>query len=220
MTLLERILAAGIIAVIRAPQANGLLESMAALARGGVTVQEVTLTVPGALDLIREAKATLGERIILGAGTVLSTADAEAALAAGAAFIVSPIVNMDVIALCKARGVPVMPGAYTPTEIVTAWNAGADVVKVFPADGLGPAYFKALRGPLPQVRLMPTGGVDLSSARAFLEAGAVCLGTGSQLLDLKLVAAGDSAALEQRAAAFAQIVADFRSVRPERAKHS
>src|SRR5947208_6883798 len=164
---------------------------MEALAAGGVTVAEVTFTVPNALDVIRAAKKQLGDRVLLGAGTVLDPETARAALLAGAEFIVAPNLNLDVIRLCQRYDKLVMPGAFTPTEILTAWEAGADIVKVFPADVVGPAFFKAMRGPFPQIRLMPTGGVDLASAAAFLKAGACCLGIGGQLVDAKLVAGGE-----------------------------
>jgi 2-dehydro-3-deoxyphosphogluconate aldolase/(4S)-4-hydroxy-2-oxoglutarate aldolase len=177
-----------------------------ALAAGGVTVAEVTLTVPNALDVIRETKAALGDSVLLGAGTVLDVETCRAALLAGAEFIVSPTVNLDVIRLCRRYDKLVMPGAFTPTEILAAWEAGADVVKVFPAEVVGPAFFKALRGPLPQVRLMPTGGVDLTTAAAFLKAGACCLGIGSQLVDPTLVAARAFDRLRDLAAQYVEVV--------------
>ena len=188
---LARVLDCGLVAVVRAAEPTHLLNVIKALAEGGVSVAEVTLTVPNALDVIRAARADLGDRVLLGAGTVLDTETARAAILAGAEFIVSPTVNLDVIKLCRRYGKLVFPGAFTPTEILTAWEAGADVVKVFPADVLGPAFFKAMRGPLPQVRLMPTGGVDLNTAGEFLRAGACCLGVGSQLVDPKAVARED-----------------------------
>src|SRR5262249_54494308 len=156
-----------------------------ALADGGVSVVEITMTVPGALDVVRRVRETLGDRLLLGAGTVLDPETARAALLAGAEFLVAPTVNLDVIRLCQRYDKLVMPGPFTPTEILAAWEAGADIVKVFPADVVGPAFFKALRGPLPQVRLMPTGGVDLTTAAAFLRAGACCLGVGGQLVEPK-----------------------------------
>ena len=148
-------------------------------------------SVPGALDVLKAAKERLGDRVLLGAGTVLDTETARAALLAGAEFIVSPTLNLDVIRLCKRYDKLVFPGAFTPTEILTAWEAGADIVKVFPADVLGTGFFKAMRGPLPQIRLMPTGGVDLNTAGDFLRAGACCLGVGSQMADPKAVARED-----------------------------
>jgi 2-dehydro-3-deoxyphosphogluconate aldolase/(4S)-4-hydroxy-2-oxoglutarate aldolase len=185
---LKRVLDCGIIAVVRAPDPTGLVEVVRALADGGVTVAEVTFTVPFAAEVIREARARLGDRILLGAGTVLDPETARIAFLAGAEFIVAPTVNLDVIRLCRRYDKLVMPGAFTPTEILTAWEAGADVVKVFPADVLGTGFFKAMRGPLQQVKLMPTGGVNLATAGKFLRAGAVCLGVGSELVDAQAVA--------------------------------
>jgi 2-dehydro-3-deoxyphosphogluconate aldolase / (4S)-4-hydroxy-2-oxoglutarate aldolase len=203
---LQRVLDAGIVAVVRAPEAAGLVEVIRALAAGGVTVAEVTLTVPDALDVVREAKKALGDSILLGAGTVLDAETCRAAILAGAEFIVSPTVSADVIRTARRYDTLVMPGAFTPTEILGAWEAGADIVKVFPAEIVGPAFFKAMRGPLPQIRLMPTGGVDLNTAAEFLKAGACCLGIGSQLVDPKLVAAKEYDQLRDLAAKYVDVV--------------
>lgn len=208
---LRRVLDCGIVAVVRFGAPEPLVDVVRALAAGGVTVAEVTLTVPNALDVIREAKKQLGDRVLLGAGTVLDPETARAALLAGAEFLVSPNLNLDVIRTCRRYDKLVMPGAFTPTEIVTAWEAGADVVKVFPADVVGPPFFRALKGPLPQVKLMPTGGVDLTTAGEFLKAGAVCLGVGSQLVDPKLVAAGEFARITELAARYVEIVTRHRA---------
>jgi 2-dehydro-3-deoxyphosphogluconate aldolase/(4S)-4-hydroxy-2-oxoglutarate aldolase len=203
---LQRVLDAGIVAVVRAPDPAGLVEVIRALAAGGVPVAEVTLTVPNALDVVREAKKALGDSVLLGAGTVLDPETCRAALLAGAEFIVSPTLSLDVIRVCRRYDKLVMPGAFTPTEILAAWEAGADIVKVFPADVVGPAFFKAMRGPLPQIRLMPTGGVDLSTAAEFLKAGACCLGVGGHLVDPKLVAAKAFDQLRERAAKYVDVV--------------
>src|SRR5437773_1836255 len=188
---LHHVLECGIVAVVRSPDSQQLVEVARALAEGGVSVVEITMTVPHALDVLRQVRQALGDRLLLGAGTVLDPETARAAILAGAEYVVAPTVNIDVIRLCHRYDKLVMPGAFTPTEILAAWEAGADIVKVFPADVLGPAFFKALRGPLPQVRLMPTGGVDLTTAAAFLKAGACCLGVGGQLVDPKAVTASD-----------------------------
>src|SRR5262245_41424244 len=185
---LQRVLDCGIVAVVRSPDSQQLVEACAALADGGVTVVEITLTVPDALDVVRQVRRDLGDRVLLGAGTILDAETGRAAILAGAEYVVAPTLNRDVIRLCRRYDKLVMPGAFTPTEILTAWEAGADVVKVFPADVLGPAFFKAVRAPLPQVRLMPTGGVDLTTAAAFLKAGACCLGVGGQLVEPRAVA--------------------------------
>jgi 2-dehydro-3-deoxyphosphogluconate aldolase/(4S)-4-hydroxy-2-oxoglutarate aldolase len=208
---LQRVLDCGIVAVVRFSAPGPLVDVVEALAAGGVTVAEVTFTVPGALDVIRAARQRLGDRVLLGAGTVLDPETARAALLAGAEFIVSPAVNAEVIRLCRRYDKLVMPGAFTPTEVLSAWEAGADVVKVFPADVVGPAFFKALRGPLPQVKLMPTGGVDLSTAAEFLKAGAVCLGVGGQLVDPAAVAAGDFARITDTARKYAEVVRRHRA---------
>ena len=203
---LKRVLECGLIAVVRADDASGLIDVLRALAAGGVTVAEVTFTIPDALDVIRAAKRELGSSVLLGAGTVLDAETGRAALLAGADFLVSPVMRPEIIQLARRYDKLVMPGAFTPTEILAAWEAGADIVKVFPAEVLGPAFFKALRGPLPQVKLMPTGGVDLGTVAGFLQAGAVCLGVGSQLVDPKLIAAKNYPALEAKARGFVAAV--------------
>jgi 2-dehydro-3-deoxyphosphogluconate aldolase / (4S)-4-hydroxy-2-oxoglutarate aldolase len=185
---LRRVLDSGIVAVVRAPDSDQLVHVARALAEGGVDVVEITMSVPNALDVLRRVREELGERLLLGAGTVLDAETARAVILAGAEFIVAPTLNLDVIRLCRRYDKLVIPGAFTPTEILAAWEAGADIVKVFPADVVGPAFFKALRGPLPQIRLMPTGGVDLTTAADFLKAGACCLGIGGQLVEPKAVA--------------------------------
>src|SRR5438309_7412840 len=190
---LQQVLDCGIVAVVRSPDSHQLVEVCRALADGGVSVVEITMSVPNALEVVRQVRQELGARILLGAGTVLDPETARAALLAGAEYIVAPTVNLDVIRLCRRYDKAVLPGAFTPTEVLTAWEAGADIVKVFPADVGGPAYLKALHGPLPQVRVMPTGGVDLNTAAEFLKAGACCLGIGGQLVEPKAVAAGDFA---------------------------
>jgi 2-dehydro-3-deoxyphosphogluconate aldolase/(4S)-4-hydroxy-2-oxoglutarate aldolase len=212
---LRRVLDCGIVAVVRHADPGPLVDVVRALADGGVTVAEVTFTVPNAVDVIREAKRQLGDRVLLGAGTVLDPETCRAAFLAGAEFVVSPSVNLDVIRMCRRYDKLVMPGAFTPTEVVTAWEAGADIVKVFPADVVGPAFFRALRGPLPQVKLMPTGGVDLTTAAEFLKAGAVCLGVGGQLVEPKAVAAGDFARITALAREYVGVVKAFRGELPE-----
>jgi 2-dehydro-3-deoxyphosphogluconate aldolase/(4S)-4-hydroxy-2-oxoglutarate aldolase len=211
---LQRVLDCGIVAVVRFPDPRPLVEVVRALADGGVTVAEVTFTVPNAIDVIREAKRELGDSVLLGAGTVLDPETARAALLAGAEFVVAPGLNLDVIRLCRRYDRLVMPGAFTPTEVLSAWEAGADVVKVFPADVVGPAFFRAMRGPLPQVKLMPTGGVDLTTAAEFLKAGAACLGVGGHLVDPKAVAAGDMARITNLAKQYVEIVKEHRKAHP------
>jgi len=197
---------AGIVAVVRSPDSRQLLEVAKALTDGGVNVMEITFTVPNALEVIRQVQQVLGDRILLGAGTVLDPETARAAILAGTEFIVAPTLNLEVIRLCHRYDKLVLPGAFSPTEILAAWEAGADIVKVFPADVLGPAFFKAMRGPLPQIRLMPTGGVDLNSAAEFLKAGACCLGIGNQLVDPQAVANGDFGRIRELARKYVDVV--------------
>src|SRR5712691_10048947 len=212
---LRHVLDCGIVAVVRSQDSQQLVEVVRALADGGVTVAEITMTVPGALDVVKQVRAALGDRVLWGAGTILDPETARAAILAGAEYIVAPTVNLDVIRLCRRYDKLVMPGAFTPTEILTAWEAGADIIKVFPADVVGPAFFKAMRGPLPQVRLMPTGGVDLTTAAAFLKAGACCLGVGGQLVEPRAVAEHNFDRIRQLARQYADIVKEVRSQEPE-----
>ncbi|HTU92138.1 MAG TPA: bifunctional 4-hydroxy-2-oxoglutarate aldolase/2-dehydro-3-deoxy-phosphogluconate aldolase [Gemmataceae bacterium] len=209
-TQLRHILDCGIVAVVRSPDSQQLVEVVRALADGGVTVVEITMTVPDALGVLRQVRQALGERVLLGAGTILDSETARAALLAGAEYLVAPTLNLDVIRLCQRYSKLVMPGAFTPTEILTAWEAGADIVKVFPAEVVGPAFFKAMRGPLPQVRLMPTGGVDLNTAADFLRAGACCLGLGSQLVEPRAVAERDFDRIRELARQYVAIVKSVR----------
>jgi 2-dehydro-3-deoxyphosphogluconate aldolase/(4S)-4-hydroxy-2-oxoglutarate aldolase len=207
---LKRVLECGIVAVVRAESGEQLAEVVEALADGGVTAAEITFTVPDATEVIRVVRKRLGDRVVLGAGTVLDPETARAALLAGAEFLVSPTVNTEVIKLCRRYDKAIMPGAFTPTEVLTAWEAGADVVKIFPADVGGPSYLKALRGPLPQVRVMPTGGVDLDTAESFLKAGACCLGVGSSLVEPAAIRARDFHRIRTLAEQYVAIVRSFR----------
>jgi 2-dehydro-3-deoxyphosphogluconate aldolase/(4S)-4-hydroxy-2-oxoglutarate aldolase len=209
-TILKRVLDGGIVAVVRADSGESLVKVVRALAEGGVTAAEITFTVPDAVEVIRQVRHEVGDSVVLGAGTVLDTETARVALLAGAEYIVSPTVNVDVIRLCRRYDKAIMSGAFTPTEVLTAWEAGADIVKIFPADLGGPPYLKALRGPLPQIRVMPTGGVDLNTAESFLKAGACCLGVGGSLVEPKAVASGDFARIRDLASQYAAIVRRFR----------
>ncbi len=211
---LRNILDCGIIAIVRSPDSQQLAEVVRALADGGVTTAEITMTVPDALGVLRQVRKALGNRVLLGAGTILDAETARAALLAGAEYLVTPTLNLDVIRLCLRYGKLVMPGAFTPTEILTAWEAGADIVKVFPAEVVGPAFFRAMRGPLPQVRLMPTGGVDVNTAEEFLRAGACCLGVGGQLVDPRAVAEKDFDRIRDLARQYVSIVQAARRKKP------
>ncbi|HHU50645.1 MAG TPA: bifunctional 4-hydroxy-2-oxoglutarate aldolase/2-dehydro-3-deoxy-phosphogluconate aldolase [Firmicutes bacterium] len=185
---IQAIIDTGIVAVIRVNNAAELLETAIALHKGGVRALEITMTSPGALAAISKAVQKLGEDAIIGVGSVLDPETARAAILAGAKFVVSPVLHTEVIKVCRRYSVPCIPGAFTPTEILRAWEAGADVVKVFPATKLGPSFFKDVLGPLPQVRLTPTGGVNLENTGEFIRAGACFVGVGSALVDKKLVA--------------------------------
>jgi len=201
---------AGIVAVIRLKEPEKVRAVADAIAEGGVRALEVTMTVPGAVDLIRQLAPTMPPGFLLGAGTVLDRDTALRVIDAGAQFVVSPVFRRTVIDACHERNVPAMPGCFTPTEILDAWDAGADVVKVFPATALGPTFLKDVRGPLPHVKLMPTGGVTLDNAGDWIRAGAAAVGVGTALLDAKAIAAGDYGTLRANAE---RIVANVRAAR-------
>jgi 2-dehydro-3-deoxyphosphogluconate aldolase/(4S)-4-hydroxy-2-oxoglutarate aldolase len=207
----EAIHAGGIIAIVRTKEADNIQALMEALILGGVHALEITMTVPGAVELTRKLARALPEDVVFGAGTVLDVSTAEQVMDAGARFVVSPVFRPEIIAACQRRDVACLPGCLTPTEILTAWEAGADIVKVFPATALGPRYLEDLRGPLPDLKLMPTGGVTLENTGAWIAAGAVAVGVGTQLIDPRVLAAGDFAALTERARRFVQAVATARA---------
>lgn len=202
--------ACGVVAVIRLADPSKLTAVIDALGAGGVRAIEVTMTVPGAIGLIEAIAPKLPREFVLGAGTILDPETARLAILAGARFIVGPVLRPAVIDLCHRYDVAVAPGCFSPTEILSAWEAGADVVKVFPATALGPGYIKDVRGPLPQVRLMPTGGVSVSNAGAWIKAGAVAVGVGTALVDPAAVAEGRYASITETAAAFVAAVAAAR----------
>ena len=209
----EAVERAGIVAVIRMKDPNKLQAVVDAIAEGGIRVLEITMTVPGAVDLIRDLAPRLPEGFILGAGTVLDAETAQRCVDAGARFIVSPALDIPTIELCRRIGVPVFPGALTPTEILTAWKAGANAVKVFPANAVGGAtYIKSLKAPLPQIELLPTGGVSLKTAGDFIAAGAFALGVGADLVDLAALRRGDAAAITEKARQYVAVVATARAV--------
>ena len=184
----NRMVSEGLIPVIRVSSAAEAIDVAHAIKEGGVTLIEITMSVPGAMDAIKELTKKYKDDIIMGAGTILDPETGRAALLAGAQFIVTPTLNFDLIQLAHRYSAVVVPGAMTPTEILAAWNAGADMVKVFPAAQLGgPEYIKALRGPLPQILYVPTGGVNLQNAGAFIKAGSTALGVGGELVDKKAV---------------------------------
>jgi 2-dehydro-3-deoxyphosphogluconate aldolase/(4S)-4-hydroxy-2-oxoglutarate aldolase len=179
------------VAVLRLKDPTKLRAVVEALGEGGVRAVETTMTMPGALEALASLSAALGDRVLIGAGSVLDAETARLVILAGARFVVGPTFSPGVLTTCHRYDVAAVPGAYTPTEIVTAWESGADLVKLFPAGGLGPEYVRDLRGPLPQLRLMPTGGVTIENAVAFLRAGAAVVGVGGALVDREAVARGD-----------------------------
>ena len=189
--ILKRLIEGKVVAVVRLDSGEHLVKVAEALAAGGISTIEFTCSTPGAVDMIKQATAQFGNSVLMGAGTVLDPETARAAILAGAEFIVTPSLNLKTIELCKRYGKPIIPGAFTATEIMTAWEAGADMVKVFPASIGGPKYIKALLGPLPQLRLVPTGGVSAENAAEFLRAGATAVGVGGKLVDKTLVNSGD-----------------------------
>jgi 2-dehydro-3-deoxyphosphogluconate aldolase/(4S)-4-hydroxy-2-oxoglutarate aldolase len=202
--------ASGLVAVIRADSPTQLIDLCKALSEGGVKFCEITMTTPGALDAIAKARASLAAECVIGVGSVLDAETARAAILAGAQFVVGPVLNLDVIAMAHRYGLPVIPGALTPTEIMTAFTAGADMVKVFPANHFGPTYFKDLLAPMPQLKLTPTGGVTLETAADWLKAGAACLGVGSALVKKELIKSKDWAALTRLSRQFVDIVRQTR----------
>jgi 2-dehydro-3-deoxyphosphogluconate aldolase / (4S)-4-hydroxy-2-oxoglutarate aldolase len=209
---LRRVRATGLIPVVRAESATQAARAVDAVKAGGVDIIEVTMTVPGALGLIEQLANRYGDEVVLGAGTVLDPDTARNCISAGAQFIVSPALNEDTIACCRELDVVVLPGALTPTEVVRAWTAGADAVKIFPAGSVGGAsYLKSLKAPLPQIELVPTGGVSLQTAADFIRAGALALGVGADLVDLKALDEGRDAALTERARQYLSIVRDTRA---------
>jgi 2-dehydro-3-deoxyphosphogluconate aldolase/(4S)-4-hydroxy-2-oxoglutarate aldolase len=210
---LEIVRSTGVIAILRASDSQRLIQAADALLVGGVRCIEVTLTTPGALAVIEQARAKYAQgEVFFGAGSVLDAESARLAIFAGAQFIVSPSFNPKVIRLCHRYSIPVFPGAYTPTEIVSAWECGADMVKVFPASLGGPEWIRALKAPLPQIELVPVGGVDLSNAADFIRAGAAALGVGSSLVNDKLLKEENAAAqIEARARGFIEAVRQGRA---------
>ena len=186
--ILQRILEKKAIAVIRMTDVAKLMRVIEAIRAGGVECVEITMTVPGAVDVIRDVSQSIGDEALIGAGTILDAETARQAIEAGADFIVGPVLDRGVIETAHRYEKVVIPGAFSPGEIVAAWRAGADIVKVFPATVLGPGYIKDLRGPLPQIRLCPTGGVTVENAGEWIKAGACCVGIGTDLLDKKAIA--------------------------------
>ena len=214
--ILER---AALIPVLRARNAGQAHAVVQAMLAGGIRVVEVTMTVPGAVDVLRELKSEYGDQLLLGSGTVTTGRQAEDTIEAGAEFVVSPSFHADVVAVTKARGKLSIPGALTPTEVITAWTAGADYVKIFPCSAMGGAsYLKSLLAPFPQLKLIPTGGVTHHTAASFLEAGARALGVGSDLVNLAAIDEGRPEVITAAARVYLGIITNFRNSSRERPK--
>lgn len=203
---LKAILESGVIAVVRVKDATLAINIAKAVAKGGIKAIEITMTVPNALKVIKKVAKELGGRVIIGAGTVLDGKITRATISAGAEFVVGPTLNLELIKVCKKYNKIAIPGAFSPTEIFSAWQKGADIVKVFPAGVAGPEYFKDLRGPLPQIMLLPTGGVNLQNAGDFIKAGAVAIAVGGALVDKKAIAEGRYELITQKAKEFMEVI--------------
>ena len=211
---LKRVEEVGIVPVVRASSAEEAMQVIEAIRAGGISIIEITMTVPRAVRVIEQVADAHGDEVVVGAGTVLDAETARACILAGASFVVSPALNLATIEMCRRYSIAVMPGALTPTEVVTAWQAGADVVKVFPCGALGGAkYLRALKAPLPQIELIPTGGVSLQTAKDFIEAGAFALGVGADLVDTKAIRSGQPEKVTEAARSYVAAVREARSVK-------
>jgi len=210
--ILAKIVDVGLVPVVRAGSPDEAMQAIDAIRAGGVPILEITMTVPGAVGLMAEVSRRYGPEVVLGAGTVLDADTARACILSGAQFVVSPSLDLGTIACCRRYSVPVFPGALTPTEVLAAWTAGADAVKVFPCGALGGAsYIKSLKAPFPQIELIPTGGVSLKTAADFMRAGSLALGVGADLVDTKAIREGQAQVVTERARQYLQIVREARS---------
>lgn len=209
--IVQQIESTGVVAIIRASGSEQLIDVVEALRSGGITCIEVTMTTPNALEVIRNARQACGDSAAIGVGTVLDAPTANAAILAGAQFVVAPIIDLATVELCRREGVPVFPGAMTPTEIVRAWQAGADMVKVFPTTSLGATFIRDLRGPFPQIKFIPTGGVTLETVADFIKAGSTAVGVGSSLVTKAALKNRDFASIKATAEEFLKRVRAARS---------
>jgi 2-dehydro-3-deoxyphosphogluconate aldolase/(4S)-4-hydroxy-2-oxoglutarate aldolase len=210
-TILSAMLEIGIVPVVRTPSAETALAAIEAIYNGGIRAAEITMTVPNAVRALEKLADKFGDKIILGAGTVLDPETARICMLAGAQFFVTPALNLKTIEMAARYSKPICPGALTPTEVLAAWQAGADIVKIFPCDNVGgPKYIKALKGPFPQIEMIPTGGVNLNTAGDFLKAGACAVAVGGELVNAKLIKEGNYAAIEQAAREYLAVVAKAR----------
>jgi 2-dehydro-3-deoxyphosphogluconate aldolase/(4S)-4-hydroxy-2-oxoglutarate aldolase len=209
---LKKVAEVGLVPVVRAQSADDAMAVVDAIREGGVPVLEITMTVPGAIGLMEQMARRFGKDVVLGAGTVLDPETARACILSGAAFVVSPALNRGTIEMCRRYSVAVLPGALTPTEVVAAWEAGADVVKVFPCGALGGAsYIKSLKAPLPHVEMIPTGGVSVKTAADFIKAGSMALGVGADLVDTKAIREGNARAVTEKAREYVRLVQEARA---------
>jgi 2-dehydro-3-deoxyphosphogluconate aldolase / (4S)-4-hydroxy-2-oxoglutarate aldolase len=209
---LKRIEEVGIVPVVRASSSEEAVTVAEIIREGGIPIVEITMTVPGAITVIAELSKRYGDEVLVGAGTVLDPETARSCIAAGAQFIISPALNVQTIELCKSQRIAIFPGALTPTEVVTAWDAGADAIKVFPCSAVGGAsYLRALKAPLPDVKLVPTGGVSLATAKDFIAAGAWALGVGADLVNTKAIKAGDRESVVAAARSYVAAVREARA---------
>jgi 2-dehydro-3-deoxyphosphogluconate aldolase/(4S)-4-hydroxy-2-oxoglutarate aldolase len=209
---LRKIAEVGLVPVVRAQSADEAMKVADAIREGGVPVLEITMTVPGALGVMEQVVRRFGSDVVLGAGTVLDAETARACILAGARFVVSPALDLATIEMCRRYSVAVMPGALTPTEVVAAWSAGADVVKIFPCGALGGAsYIKSLKAPLPQVEMIPTGGVSVKTAADFIRAGSLALGVGADLVDTAAIRDGNAKLVTDKAREYVRLVQEARA---------
>lgn len=209
---LRKIAEVGLVPVVRAQSADEAMKVVDAIREGGVPVLEITMTVPGALGVMEQVARRFGADVVLGAGTVLDAETARACILAGARFVVSPALNLGTIEMCRRYSVAVIPGALTPTEVVAAWSAGADVVKIFPCGALGGAsYIKSLKAPLPQVEMIPTGGVSVKTAADFIKAGSMALGVGADLVDTAAIRDGNAKVVTEKAREYVRLVQEARA---------
>jgi len=204
--ILHRILNPGIVAIIRADSSEQLIDAATALYEGGLTGMEITMTTPNALQVISDVRKKFGDKVLIGVGSILDTETCRAAILAGSEFVVTPVTRPEVIKLCNRYGKPIASGAYSPTEALTAHESGADFVKIFPADQLGPTYIKNILAPMPMLQIIPTGGVTVETAASFIKAGCVALAAGSSLVSKEILKNRDWKQLTERAAAFVEAV--------------
>ena len=213
---LKRIEEVGIVPVVRASSSEEAVAVAEVIREGGIPIVEITMTVPGAITVIAELSKRYGDEVLVGAGTVLDPETARSCIAAGAQFIISPALNIQTIELCKLQRIAIFPGALTPTEVVTAWDAGADAVKVFPCSAMGGAsYLRALKAPLPEVKLVPTGGVSLTTAKDFIAAGAWAIGVGADLVNTKAIKSGERESVVAAARSYVAAVREARAAMNE-----